>query len=242
MSTPATSRRRRSASPEELGQIHWLQRLTPEDRRWVSKEIQVLQLPAQEHLCRFGSQPTHWYGTLRGLLKLSNDRRDGLPITYAGLPTSGWFGEGTVIKLEPYRYNVSAIRTSTVGCLPVTAFHRLLDGSLEFNQYLMTQINERLGQFMAARVTDRLRNPEIRVARSLLALFNPVLYPAVDPFFQITQQELSYLIGIPRQRINAALQQLALKGIVELGYGGVHVVDARRLGEIAAQRDVVNRH
>jgi DNA-binding GntR family transcriptional regulator len=63
----------------------------------------------------------------------------------------------------------------------------------------------------------------------------------VDPFFQITQQELSYLIGIPRQRINGALQQLAMKGIVELGYGGVHVVDARRLAEIAAQRDVATR-
>jgi CRP/FNR family cyclic AMP-dependent transcriptional regulator len=241
MSAPVSPPRRRSASPEELAQIHWLQRLAPEDRHWVSAEIQVLQLRAQEHLCQFGSLPTHWYGTLKGLLKLGNDRRDGLAITYAGLPTSGWFGEGTVIKLEPYRYTVSAIRASTVGCLPVGAFHRLLEGSLEFNQYLMAQINERLGQFMAARVTDRLRNPEIRVARSLLALFNPVLYPAVDPFFQITQQELSYLIGIPRQRINAALQQLVAKGAVELGYGGVRVIDAQRLGEIAAQRDSVPR-
>jgi CRP/FNR family cyclic AMP-dependent transcriptional regulator len=241
MSASATSPRRRAASSEELAQIHWLQQLSPEDRNWVGAEIQVLQLRAQEHLCQFGSRPTHWHGTLKGLLKLSNDRRDGLPITYAGLPTSGWFGEGTVIKMEPYRYTVSAIRASAVGCLPVAAFHRLLEESLEFNQYLMTQINERLGQFMAARVTDRLRNPEIRVARSLLALFNPVLYPAMDPFFQITQQELSYLIGIPRQRINAALQQLASKGAVELGYGGVRVIDAGRLGEIAAQRDSLRK-
>ena len=237
MSPSVPKRRRRSATPDELARIHWLQRLAPSDRAWVGPEVQVHHLEPQEALCLFGSQPTHWYGTLHGLLKLSNDSRDGQPITYAGLPTSGWFGEGTMIKLEPYRYNVSAIRSSEVGSLPAAAFHRLLDGSLEFNQYLMAQINERLGQFMAARVTDRLRNPEIRVARSLLALFNPVLYPAVDPFFQITQQELSYLIGIPRQRINAALRQLATKGAVELGYGGVRVVDIRLLGTIAEQKD-----
>jgi CRP/FNR family cyclic AMP-dependent transcriptional regulator len=213
-----------------------MQRLAPEDRDWAGREIHVLQLRPQEPLCQFGSLPTHWHGTLTGLLKLSNDRRDGLPITYAGLPPSGWFGEGTVIKLEPYRYGVSAIRASTVACLPVTAFHRLLEGSLEFNRYLMGQLNERLGQFMAARVTDRLRDPEVRVARSLLALFNPVLYPAVEPFFQITQQELAYLIGIPRQRINEALQQLLRKGAVELDYGGVRVVSLARLREIAAHR------
>lgn len=237
LSASALSRRRRAPTPEELGQIHWLQRLSPVDQSWVAAEIQVMHLRPHEHLCLFGGKPTHWHGTLRGLLKLSNDRSDGQSITYAGLPPSGWFGEGTVIKLEPYRYNVLAIRASTVASLPVEAFHRLLDGSLAFNQFVMMQINERLGQFMAARVTDRLRNPEIRVARSLRALFNPVLYPSVEPFFQITQQELSYLIGIPRQRINQALRLLAAKGVVELGYGGVRVVDAARLDAIAARKD-----
>ncbi len=230
-------RRRRSATPDELRQILWLQLLAPSEQAWAAPLVQVHPLDAQDVLCQFGSQPTHWYGTVQGLLKLSNDRLDGQPITYAGLPASGWFGEGTVIKLEPYRYNVSAIRASTVASLPVAAFHQLLKESLAFNQYLMAHINERLGQFMAARVTDRLRNPEIRVARSLLALFNPVLYPTVDAFFQITQQELAYLIGIPRQRVNEALRELETKGAVELGYRGVRVVDMQALKLVASQKD-----
>ena len=41
----------------------------------------------------------------------------------------------------------------------------------------MHQLNERLGQFIAAREIDRLNNPDVRVARSLASLFNPVLYP-----------------------------------------------------------------
>ena len=43
----------------------------------------------------------------------------------------------------------------------------------------MNQLNERLGQFIAAREIDRMNNPDVRVARSLAALFNPVLYPGV---------------------------------------------------------------
>lgn len=230
-------RRRRAATLDELAQIHWLQVLDPDNRAWAAQRVQVHELEPHDVLCMCGDQPTHWHGTLQGLLKLSNDSRDGRPITYAGLPASGWFGEGTLIKKEPYRYNVSALRASSVGSLPIAAFHHLLEVSLEFNRFLMAQINERLGQFMAARVTDRMRNPEIRVARSLSALFNPVLYPTVDTFFQITQQELAYLIGIPRQRINEALQQLANKGVLELGYGGVRVIDIELLTRIAQRKD-----
>jgi CRP/FNR family cyclic AMP-dependent transcriptional regulator len=62
--------------------------------------------------------------------------------------------------------------------LPIDTFHWLLDHSIGFNRFVMNQLNERLGQFIAAREIDRMNNPDIRVARSLASLFNPVLYPA----------------------------------------------------------------
>ena len=68
----------------------------------------------------------------------------------------------------------------------------LLDHSLGFNRFVMHQLNERLGQFIAAREIDRLNNPDERVARSLASLFHPVLYPGVGELLRITQQELGY--------------------------------------------------
>ena len=72
----------------------------------------------------------------------------------------------------------------------------------------MQQLNERLGQFIAAREIDRLTDPDERVARSLAALFHPVLYPGVGELLRITQQELGYLVGLSRQRVNEALHAL----------------------------------
>jgi CRP/FNR family cyclic AMP-dependent transcriptional regulator len=46
------------------------------------------------------------------------------------------------------------------------------------------------------------------VARSLAALFHPVLYPGVGDLLRITQQELGYLVGLSRQRVNEALHVL----------------------------------
>ena len=79
-------------------------------------------------------------------------------MTYAGLPPGGWFGEGTTIKREPYRYNIRALRKSVRGGLPIDSFHWLLDHSIGFNRFVMNQLNERLGQFIAAREIDRLNN------------------------------------------------------------------------------------
>jgi len=167
------------------------------------------------------------------VLKMSNENAQGQTITFSGLPPGGWFGEGTVIKREVYRYNIKAVRRSLVAGLSVSTFHWLLDRSIPFNRFIIQQLNERLGQFIGARETDRMINVDARVARSLGALFHPVLYPGVAGLLRITQQELGYLIGLSRQRVNEALNVLQDRGLIRIEYGGVRVLDLdglRRVG------------
>jgi len=221
--------RRRSPSAAELASIPWLQVLQDEDQSWVNSQIVVGDALAGDVVCRIGKAPTYWFGVVQGLLKMSADNAQGDSFTYAGLSAGGWFGEGTVIKREPYRYNVQALRPSVVAGLPIESFHRLLEHSIGFNRFVMNQLNERLGQFIAAREIDRMTNPDIRVARSLAALFNPVLFPGVGEVLQITQQELAYLVGLSRQRVNVALQRLVAHGWIRVTYGGVRVINLTAL-------------
>jgi CRP-like cAMP-binding protein len=212
-----------------LASIPWLQVLQDEDQSWVNSQIVVGDALAGDVVCRIGKAPTYWFGVVQGLLKMSADNAQGDSFTYAGLSAGGWFGEGTVIKREPYRYNVQALRPSVVAGLPIESFHRLLEQSIGFNRFVMNQLNERLGQFIAAREIDRMTNPDIRVARSLAALFNPVLFPGVGEVLQITQQELAYLVGLSRQRVNVALQRLVAHGWIKVTYGGVRVINLNAL-------------
>jgi CRP-like cAMP-binding protein len=179
-----------------------------------------------------GKPVTYWFGVIDGLLKMSNDSQSsagGIPITFTGVPPGGWFGEGTVLKHEAYRYNIQALRKSVVAGIPVASFDWLLDRSIGFNRFVMNQLNERLGQFIAAREIDRLSQPDARVARSLAALFHPVLYPGVGEVLRITQQELGYLVGLGRQRVNEALNTLQAAGVIRVEYGGVRVLDLQSL-------------
>ncbi|MCB1978655.1 MAG: Crp/Fnr family transcriptional regulator [Burkholderiaceae bacterium] len=221
--------RRRPPTLQELAGIPWLALLRSEERERAVAALLVGDALPGDYVCRVGRPVTYWFGVVEGLLKMSNDRADGSTMTFAGLPPGGWFGEGTAVKREPYRYNVQALRASTVAGLPIDTFHWLLDHSIGFNRFVMHQLNERLGQFIAAREIDRLSNPNVRVARSLAALFNPVLYPGVGEVLRITQQELAYLVGLSRQRVNEALAVLESHDAIRVEYGGLRVLDLHAL-------------
>ena len=216
--------RSRPASGADLAQIPWLMRLDDFERERVVADLRVLTVLRGEMVCRVGRPVTYWFGVIDGLLKMSNDSEMGIPITFTGVSPGGWFGEGTVLKNEVYRYNIQALRTSNVAGITAGTFHWLLDRSIGFNRFVMTQLNERLGQFIGAREIDRLTNPDERVARSLAALFHPTLYPGVGEVLRITQQELGYLVGLSRQRVNQALDALQAAGVVRVEYGGVRVL------------------
>jgi CRP/FNR family transcriptional regulator, cyclic AMP receptor protein len=221
--------RSRAAHRGDLASIPWLVRLDAIERERVAADLRVVHVEPGELLCRVGRPVTYWFGVVDGLLKMSNDSALGMPITFTGVPPGGWFGEGTVLKNEVYRYNIQALRKSTVAGITAGTFHWLLDRSIGFNRFVMMQLNERLGQFIAAREIDRLNNPDERVARSLASLFHPVLYPGVGEVLRITQQELGYLVGLSRQRVNEALNALQAAGVIRVEYGGVRVLDLERL-------------
>lgn len=219
------SQRSRDATREELASIRWLDHLDAPERERVIDDLRVVSVEAGELVCRVGRPVTYWFGLVDGLMKMSNDSAMGMPITFTGISPGGWFGEGTVLKREPYRYNIQALRKSVVAGITAETFHWLLDRSIGFNRYVMMQLNERLGQFIAAREIDRMANPDERVARSLAALFHPLLYPGVGQMLRITQQELGYLVGLSRQRVNEALRALQAEGVIRVEYGGVRVLD-----------------
>ena len=226
--------RRRAPTADELAGIPWLPVLQPREREAAVQDIRVTDAQPGDYVCRVGRPVTYWFGVIEGLLKMSTDNEQGRTITFSGLPPGGWFGEGTVLKREAYRYNIQALRRSVVAGLPADTFHWLLDHSIGFNRFVMNQLNERLAQFIAAREIDRMTNPDVRVARNLAALFNPALFPGVGEMLRITQQELAYLVGLSRQRVNEALASLQEQGMIRIEYGGLRVLDPQALRTASA--------
>jgi DNA-binding GntR family transcriptional regulator len=51
----------------------------------------------------------------------------------------------------------------------------------------------------------------------------------VGEVLRITQQELAYLVGLSRQRVNEALATLQAQGMIRVEYGGLRVLDLQAL-------------
>ncbi|WP_353192357.1 Crp/Fnr family transcriptional regulator [Pandoraea pnomenusa] len=209
----------------------WAQGLTPEQRQRVVAEIQVRPVDAGTYVCRKGDPSHAWFGVIEGLVKIATASASGKSVTFTGVPAGAWFGEGSVLKREHRKYDVMALRDSVLAHMPIATFDWLLDTSIPFNRFLTLQLNERLGQFIAAVEHERLLDTDARVARSLSSMFNPNLYPSDDNTVQISQEELSYLAGVSRQRVNLALKVLEQAGLVKVDYGVLTILDLEGLRE-----------
>ena len=208
----------------------WGKTLSVAELSAATDAIAEKKVSAGAYVCRKGEPVDAWIGVIDGLVKMSSLSPQGKPVTFTGLPAGGWFGEGSLLKHPQARlYDVIAVRDSNIAYLPRAAFLRLLDSSIGFNRFLLHQLNERLGQFIAIVENDRLLEPDARVARALAQLFNPLLYPGTTSQLQLSQEEIGLLSGVSRQRANQALQVLEKAGLLKVEYGGVRVQDVEGL-------------
>jgi len=203
----------------------WARTLTAAQTARVETSLVERRFGAGEYVCRKGEPVEHWIGIVEGLVKMTSLSPTGKLTTFTGLPAGAWFGEGSLLKDEPRKYDVVALRASRVALMPRAMFDELLDASIAFNRFLLVQLNERLGQFIGQVEHDRLLSVEARVARCLAAMFNPHLYPGTVAQLQISQEEIGYLSDLSRQRVNQALKALGEAGLLAVEYGGIHILD-----------------
>lgn len=172
-----------------------------------------------------GSAVEGWHAVLSGLVMLQSPASKGRSSAFIGVPDGEWFGEGSAMKPEPRKYNVVALRSTTLLCLPLPLFATLRESSLAFNQFLVQHLNMRLGQAMTIIEAGRTQSPEHRVALYLSRLFW-----RSTRRLNLTQDELGQLVGLSRQTVNRVLRTLEELGIVSLDFGKVAIVDDEALG------------
>lgn len=223
----------KNASLKQIESIPWFDALEAPEQQAVARLVSVNDVAPNQVICKAGDRPAYWIGVLSGLVKMSGYAANGKTVTFAGFPAGGWFGEGTILKNLAYQYDIQALQPSTLAYLPVGAFHDLLATSVRFNQYLLRQFNERLGQFIGWKAAEQTMCADRRLAQALWTLFGHPIYSVDGARLKISQQELAYLVGTTRQQVNEALQALRHAGAAKPVYGGVELISLERLRDFA---------
>ncbi|MBS0241684.1 MAG: Crp/Fnr family transcriptional regulator [Proteobacteria bacterium] len=209
----------------------WADALTDDEAERARRGITERHYPAGSYICHRGDKLDQWTGVVLGLVKIGAISASGKAITFAGIGSGGWLGEGSVLKDEPRKYDLVALRNTRMALMNRPTFMWLFENSVGFNRFLVTQLNERMGQFIATIEHDRLHDPVARVARNIAWLFNPVLYPKLKDHIEITQEELALLAGVSRQVVSRGLKVLEEAELLRMERGGLTVIDLDGLAE-----------
>jgi CRP/FNR family cyclic AMP-dependent transcriptional regulator len=212
-----------------LAASNWGGVLSAHQLQRVRAEIFVREIQPGNYVFHKGDPSNLWAGVVDGLVKAENLSETGKSVTFATLPANSWFGEGSILKREARKYNIIAVRDSRVALMPAVTFFWLLDRSIPFNHFILTQLNERLGQFMGAFEHDRLDEPEARVAHTIADMLHPQLYPNRKGRIEISNEELGHLVGASRQSVNRALRALEKSGLIKIAYRVITVLDIEGL-------------
>lgn len=222
-----------SSTSQFLAAQPWFIRLPMADQLQVSDQVVRIQGKKGDVMLAANAPVEGWYAVFSGLVKLQSAPVMGRSSTFLGVACGDWFGEGSALKTEPRRYEVIALRDTELLCLPLPAFDRLRASSMEFNQFLVQQLNLHLSQAMALIEASRIRTPEQRVALSLSRLFWNRSRKV-----NLSQDELANLVGVSRQTANQALKSLAQRGLVNLEFGRVGIPNDDALSKfIFSQQD-----
>ena len=206
----------------------WMKGLNAAEQSKVRNDIQTKTIATDEFVCRRGEVADYWFGVIAGVVKINNVAANGKSTTLLGLAPGSWFGEGSLLKEESRRYDVVTLRDSQLALMPKSTFLWLLDSSIFFNRFLISQLNNRLGQFIGAMENERLLDVDARVARSLAVMFSG-WYPQQALMLKISQEEVAQLAGLSRQRVNSALKVLEDQGLIRVNYGEIHILNLEKL-------------
>ena len=218
---------------ELLDQSVWYGEIGESARRQLRADTLERVIAAGDSLGHHGETQHFWYGVMEGLLKWSITSADGRTVTLGGQSPGSWFGEGTLLRGQPRKADLVALRHSCVALLPFETFDWLRRTEPAFNEFLLRQINERLHWFMGSFAAHRLLDTDRFIARTLVGLVHPLLNPRGDRYLHISQEELANLATVSRQRCNETLVSLRRMGMIELEYGAVRIVQLAALQEMA---------
>ena len=217
-------------TPDEVARIAvWAGSINRDELAHVTPGVRLKELSRGEHLLHLDDRVDAWHGAISGVLRVGMISDDGQIAGFSAVIGGAWFGEGSILKNEPRRYDVVAVTDATVAVLPGDMFRWLTAKSVGFNQYPVKLLNERLVPFIATVVRDRTGNAAARLAYTIASLYNPVLFPRTPKLLDMPQEDLGIFAGLSRQMTNRCLKTLSDEGLVEITPHGVRVLDVKAL-------------
>lgn len=210
--------------------LQWL----PEPvRRDFQSQSVIRSMPAGQTIFQHGESGKEMFRVLRGTVRVSMMRLDGLQMVYALLGPGECLGASSLVDGEPMPQTAEALDNVGLQVLGLAGFARLRREHRVFDDALIRHLSSRLRLFSAHMANAVLADPPGRVALRLLEVAR--IGPGGELTASLTQASLASLTGASRQTINKVLKRLENDGLIHQSYGVIQLKDVgtlKRLSEV----------
>ena len=178
------------------------------------------------------------HGLISGSLHITGLSADGNIVTVGITRPGDWTGFLSCIDGLPHAYSGSAREKARVFSLRPADVTRIFERDVATYKLLLAPelaIRRKLGRYIVDDVGLPLAQ---RVAARLCDLGrSPYDYPVgpVAPLRNISQEELAMSVVATRPRINEILRDFVARGLIELGYSRITVIDPAALDLFARE-------
>jgi CRP-like cAMP-binding protein len=219
-----------------LSQGSWFGRMPLALRELVIARSRVRTYAKGQLLSIEGSPPKGLFAVLEGQVHVVATLASGdEALVHVGEP-GFWFGEYGVLTGTPTIATFIARSKVHALVLPKTQFDLIVDEEPRYYRYFANLAYERYAALLSAFIEVQEVTADVRLRRRLSAmaqLQQSDRATAGAVTLGVSQAELSQMIGVSRQTLNALLGSLQQQGLIELGFRKITVLDPSRLGETA---------
>lgn len=200
---------------------HLIELLPPQARRRLLGLAEQVQLVQSAQIGREGESTRHVYFPVNGFISLVTSI-DGKPVLEVGMVgREGMCGAAVALEVLTQPLHALVQGPGTAWRIPIRPFLRELDRSPRLRSVLNRYLYVLMSQLAAAAACTRFHQIDGRLSRWLLMMQDR----AHADTFDVTQEFLSYMLGVRRVGISAAAAALRRHGLITYTRGLVTVLD-----------------
>lgn len=215
----------RLSTPEN----HLIELLPGKARRRLLGIAEPVQLVQSVVLGDAGKPTRHVYFPVNGFISLVTSI-DGKPVLEVGMVgREGMCGAQVALRVLTQPLHALVQGAGTAWRVPIKAFRQELDRNAPLQLIMDRYLYVLMGQLASAAACARFHQIDSRLSRWLLMMQDR----SHADSFGVTQEFLSYMLGVRRVGISAAAGILQRKGLIEYSRGRVTVLNRNGLEAVS---------
>jgi len=217
----------------------WLSLTPPAFQRVVLERTKLRRLKAKEALHYTGDDSIGMYGLAGGCLKVMVSAGEHGPYLVHMMWPGAWLGEGPSITGRPRVVTMTATADCDLLFLPRSSIHEIVQADPAFWPLFVIPLQDHFEVALVAVADAMLPSHLKRLAAALLRLgglrggFTVDVSGHID--LDISQEELAVMTNVTRPTAGSGLRKLAEKGLVDVGYARLTLVDVAGLQALLAE-------